>query len=311
MLFFRVFKLDFSVKVKWRMIFDRNPLFITLQDKYLVREYASSKGIKTPDLYFVTDRPETIPFGELPSRYLIKANHGCKWNILCFDSKFYRFKDGKDLVNQDGSFLNKHSASKCEIDKAEVILMCKKWLSRKYSRNEWAYKHITPKIVIEEFLRPHEGNDLCDYRMYTFQGEVKAINIGSAVLRRHNENVFFDKNWKEIKLTHYQEALPDPLPEKPACFAEMIVAARTLGEGIDFLRMDFYDTTKGVILGEITVYPGGGRLLTSCPVFNKWLGDQWKISSLDALKALLVKIVFGLRKRLRNVFGTGPYSLWW
>ena len=69
---------NFSAKVRWRMKFDRNPLLVTLQDKYRVREYARLKGVKIAKLLYVTDRPKTIPFGELPKNYLIKANHGYK-----------------------------------------------------------------------------------------------------------------------------------------------------------------------------------------------------------------------------------------
>ncbi len=83
------------------MRFDKNFLFVTFQDKYKVKEYARSKCVKTANLLYVTDKPETIPFGKLPQKYLIKANHGCSWNILCFNSKLYLFGNGKKLINQD------------------------------------------------------------------------------------------------------------------------------------------------------------------------------------------------------------------
>lgn len=139
---------------------------------------------------------------------------------------------------------------------------------------------------MEELLEQKNKKALTDYRMYTFNGVVKAISLGSAVFRKNYENVFFDPVWKEFKLTKYKEKLPDPLPEKPANLGEMIDAAQKLGQGIDFARMDLYDTTQGVILGEITVYPHAGMLdsPTSCPVFNKWLGDQWKQTRTDSEK---------------------------
>ncbi len=295
MRFFESLRIDFSAKVKWRMLCDRNPLFVTMQDKYSVREFARSRGVKTAELLFVTDRPETIPFDELPPRYLIKANHGCRWNILCYDSRFYQFKDGRDLVNQDGSFLNTHSAARYEISKAEVIGLCREWLSRDYSRNEWAYRQIRPKIVIEELLESKDEKSLKDYRLYTFHGVVKAINVGSPVFRNNGENVFFDADWNEIVLTKYSEARPDPLPEMPAGFGEMIQAAQNLCESIDFARVDLYDTSKGIILGEITIYPGGGRKLTPCPRFNTWLGDQWRIGTSDSIAAFILMVAFTLR----------------
>jgi len=282
---FRSLNVDFSAKVRWRMRYDRNPLFVTLQDKYRMREYASSKGVKTANLLYVTDRPETIPFGELPQKYLIKANHGQMCNILCFDSELYLFGNGKDLINQNGSGLNMNSAAKYKLRKSEAIQICGEWLTRRWYWREWAYQHIKPRILVEELMVPKDNKVLKDYRMYTFHGVVKAINVGSAIYRRNGENVFFDPSWKEFKLTKYKEKRPDPLPEMPARLGEMIEVAQKLGSDIDFARIDLYDTTQGVVLGEITIYPESGMFdtPTSCPVFNKWIGRQWKLKRADTI----------------------------
>ena len=292
----RSLDLDFSAKVRWRMRYDKTPLFITLQDKYRMREYAESRGVKTANLLYATDRPETIPFADLPPRYLIKANHGWNWNILCFDSELYSFGNGKELVHQDGSFLNMKSASRYELTRAQAIQTCTEWLTRTHPGREWAYQHVIPKILVEELLVSSDNQALKDYRMYTFHGVVKAINVGSAIFRRNAENVFFDPTWKEFTLTTYKEARPDPLPERPACLAEMIDVAQTLGEELDFARIDLYDTTQGVILGEITLYPQAGRRATptSCPLFNQWLGDQWQLTRTDAVNAFCWNIASGV-----------------
>ena len=80
---------DFSWKMRWRMRHDRNPLFVTVQDKYKVKEYAQKRSVRTAELLYVTDKPETIPFDSLPENYFVKANHGCDWNILCKAGKLY------------------------------------------------------------------------------------------------------------------------------------------------------------------------------------------------------------------------------
>ena len=106
---------------------------------------------------------------------------------------------------------------------------------------------------------------------------MKAINIGSRTYRREKLNVFFYPDWSEIKLTAYKDAVPDPLPAKPDNLTEMIQIAERLGKGLDFIRVDMYDTTDGLVLGEMTVYPerGARRTPTACPKFNRWLGSQW------------------------------------
>jgi len=268
---------DFAWKVRWRMKNDKNPIFVILQDKYKVKEYAQDRGVRTAKLLFVTDRPETIPFDQLPRNCFIKANHGSGWNIYCVDSEFFNFKNGKSLVKPDGSLMDRNAAMKYKLTQEECIYLCKKWLRRRFSKEEWAYQYIEPKIIVEEALISIDGKEIKDYRIYTFQGVVKAISVGSPTYRRNRENVFFDPNWKEFKLTKYKEKVPDPLPGKPDNLQEMIRIAEWLGNGLDFVRVDLYDTTQGILLGEITIYPQSGHINTptACPKFNKWLGDQW------------------------------------
>jgi hypothetical protein len=280
-------ELDFAAKVRFRMRYDRNPLFITVTDKYKVREYAGSKAVKTANLLFKTDNPQAIPFSELPPNFIIKMNHGSGWNILGFDSELYLFRDGAELVKADGSYVNANSAKRYKLTQDRARNICSEWLKSRYSKREWAYQHIVPRIIIEELLVPNDNRELKDYRLYTFNGEVKAILVDSPLYRRNRENVFFDPDWKEIKLSKYDEKVPHPLLEKPGSLAEMIDVAQRLGKDIDFARIDLYDTTKGVVLGEVTVYPDGGlpNTPTFCPVFNRWLGDQWqqRLNRLDAI----------------------------
>lgn len=117
-----------------------------------------------------------------------------------------------------------------------------------------------------------------DYRLFTFDGKVRAISVGSPTYRRKKWNVFLTPDWEVIPLSSYSEALPDRLPEKPFLLQEMLEAASRLGEGIDFARIDLYETAEGIRLGEITLYPEGGdrNTPTSCPRFNRWLGSFWR-----------------------------------
>jgi len=77
----------------------------------------------------------------------------------------------------------------------------------------------------------------------------------------------------------------------------MIDAAQKLGQDIDFARIDLYNTTKGIILGEMTIYPERGIIATptACPAFNKWLGDQWKLRTLDTVSAFCLNAAYGLK----------------
>lgn len=202
---------DMSWKIRWRMKHDRNPLFIVVQDKYRVKEYAKERGVKTAEMYHVTDNPETIPFDSLPDNYFIKANHGCKWNILCKDRELYLYSDGEDIVGRK-------NVSKNKITREECVQICRTWLKTVYSRREWAYQHIVPMLMVEEVLFQQDGGELMDYRCFTFNGKVKAIYFDSATFSSNKQLTFVDPNWQELKFIHKHEKQPYVLPEKPGTF---------------------------------------------------------------------------------------------
>jgi hypothetical protein len=131
--------------------------------------------------------------------------------------------------------------------------------------------------MIEELLIPKGGEELKDYKIYTFQGKAKLINILGPTIRQNNESILLDPNWQEFKLQNDKYVHPEILPNKPDNLKDIVATAEKLGKGLDFVRVDLYDSIQGIILGEMTIYPEGGRLNSTSydPVFNKWLGDQW------------------------------------
>ncbi len=266
---------NFAWKTRWRMRKDRNPTFVIVQDKYKVKQYAQERGVKTAETYYVTNNPDDIPFETLPDRYFLKVNHGCGWNILFKNGEFYLYKPTINVSQTEGF-------SERKITRDEAKEYCKKWLKEKYSTKQWAYSQIEPLVLVEEVLMPFEDDELKDYKFYVFDGVAKAIIVLSASIRRKHENIILDADWKMFDLNEVEYAHPDTPPECPSNFSEMLEVAERLGKGFDFARVDLYNTTKGIVLGEMTMYPLGGR--PSCPSydkkFNKWLGDQWTLPRL-------------------------------
>jgi hypothetical protein len=251
---------------------DRNPLFIELADKYKVKSYVESRGVQTAELYYVTDDPETIPFDTLPETYFIKANHGSLWNILCKKGEFYLFGNGEH-------FSGLNDISNYKLTREECIQTCKLWLKSTYSKREWAYKRIPPKIIIEEVLVQRGGGEFKDYKFHVFGGTVKAVAIICATSRRNNEILYLDRGWQTLKLEPHGKKVPASIPEKPDNYHEMVEIAESLAHGLDYVRIDLYNTTRGIVFGEMTFYPHGGwpGKPSSDQAFNQWLGDQWKL----------------------------------
>ncbi len=253
----------FAWKVRERKRRDRNTLLVTFQDKWAVKSYAAARGVGSAEILWVTHDPMTLPFDTLPPDYFIKATHGQNWNIRCSASRLYHYRSGADRSP--------------ELTHEACVALCHSWLAQTRTRAEWAYTQIEPRIIVEKTLGPRVGNELFDYRFYTFAGKVRAISLGSPRYRRDRLNIFLTPDWDVIPLSRFHEALPNALPERPETLPEMIAAAERLAEDCDFVRVDLYDSAAGVMLGELTVYPQGGRVgtPTACPRFNRWLGAQW------------------------------------
>ncbi|MDU7143604.1 MAG: ATP-grasp fold amidoligase family protein, partial [Anaerococcus vaginalis] len=79
---------SFNEKLQWLKLYDRNPLYTKLVDKYKVREYISEKigeGYLIP-LLGVWDDPEDIDFDSLPNKFVLKCNHNSGLGMcICTD----------------------------------------------------------------------------------------------------------------------------------------------------------------------------------------------------------------------------------
>jgi hypothetical protein len=286
------------------MSHDRNPMLVVMSDKFLVREHARSCSVATAPLFHVAEKAEGIPFKALPPDCMVKASHGSGWNLLRRKGEFYSFGNGAMFAPLEDK--SSRAPQPGRLDEDEVNAVCRHWLETNYCGQQWAYSRMTPRILVEGLLAPRGGGELMDYRFYTFDGVVKAINVGSPSYRRDNLNAFFSPDWTPMKLTRYREKLPQLLPEKPERLPEMLEAAKRLGDGIDFARIDIYDTTIGVVLGEMTAYPEGGNreAPSGCPRLNWWLGRQWNMPFRKELSVRhhMVETLFGsVMRRCKRV----------
>jgi hypothetical protein len=275
------------------MACERNPLFITIGDKYEVRRFASQRGVDCAPLLHVTQDANTIPFASLPPDCMIKATHASGWNIARINSAFCLFGDGCGPIRDELPAHESRNHALVPMSQEEVVAQCNRWIASRYRLLEWAYQRMTPRIVVEAALCPRQGHELFDFRLYTFRGEVRAINVGSASFRRHRLNVFLAPDWSPIPLTRYVESLPERIPQRPDTLPEMIDIAKRLGQDLDFVRIDLYDTTVGVVLGEMTPYPNGGLrgMPSGCPRLDLWLGSQWPMGRAARCSAIALNAV--------------------
>ena len=226
----------FSEKLQWLKIYDRNPMYTNMVDKYEVKRIVSEiigEEYIIPT-YGVWDKFDDIDFDALPGQFVVKCTH---------DS-------GGLVVVKDKTNWNKLAAKK-KINKS----LKKNYY---YSGREWPYKNVKPKIIVEKYMEDTKTKELRDYKFFTFDGKVKTLFVATDRMKgEHVKFDFFDAEYNhlDIKNGHLNA---DTIPEKPRNFEEMKVLAEKLAKGIPHVRVDFYEVNGKVYFGEMTFYHWSG-----------------------------------------------------
>ncbi|GAA1322671.1 ATP-grasp fold amidoligase family protein [Streptomyces sanglieri] len=241
----------FNEKLLHRKLYTDNDLYALAADKWRVREYVEEKVSDEilNDVYHVTDDPETIPFDELPDRFVIKANHGCGWNI---------FVDDKDDADYD-----------------EIKAQCADWLDTTYGeqKREYWYQEIEPKIIVEKFIEDDKHDVPRDYKFFVFNGRVEYIEVDFDRFTDHSRR-FFDRDWTPQEFT--LEFPLGPAADEPEQLDEMIEIAETIGEDFEAVRVDLYQPTDDeIIFGEITIAHGSGGERFDPIEYDREFGSYW------------------------------------
>lgn len=241
----------FSEKLLHRLLTlsaDENPLFSRLSDKLAVRDFVRDRlgdRYLTRLLWSGTETAE-IPFDTLPSQYVIKANHGSGMVVRV----------------------------EAEPEIPAIIAKTTEWLKTDYGLvdHEHHYSAISPSIAIEEFVADGYPLGPLNYSFWSFCGEPAVIQVDN---RNQSINPFYDISWNKLPLTTRRDK-PDIDIAKPPNLDEMLMAARKLAMGIDFVRVDLYSTGNRVYFGEMTFTPGSGRFRFLPEEWDETLGALWK-----------------------------------
>ena len=230
---------SFTEKLQWLKLYDHNPLYTTLVDKYAVKPWVAERiGEKyiIPTIG-VWNSFDEIDFEKLPNQFVLKTTHGggSIGVVICRDKRIFN----KDMAKE-------------KLEKSMRI-------SAYETVREWPYKIVPRRIIAEKYLEPDsETNDLPDYKFFCFNGVPRYCQVISG--RNTKKSIdFFDKEWNHQPFrepSKYPNA--DIEPAKPKCLKEMWQLATKLAEGKAFSRIDFYEVQGMVLFGEITFFPTSG-----------------------------------------------------
>lgn len=230
----------FNEKIQWLKLYDRNPLYTSLVDKYSVKEYVGKiigEDYIIPTLG-VWNCPEDIDYDSLPNRFVLKTTHdgGGEGVIVC------------DKNNLNKKYINSK---------------LKRSLKRNIYRSlrEWPYKGIRPQIMAEQFIEQSDvkGENLKDYKFFCFNGEPKFCQVKSHIGGKDFIDVF-DMQWNLLPFTCLNplQKNAEITPKIPDNFELMSALAKLLCDIADFVRVDFYNVNGRIFFGEITFYPASG-----------------------------------------------------
>ncbi len=227
----------FTEKRLWYGLFFEHPDLTRLYDKFLFKGYVEEKlgpGWTAPLYGMWTDlRSFKRDWDSLPDAFCLKSN--------CSSL-------GKNL---------KHIQDKNSVDKRALFREVKKWLNPLHTGiNGYfrAYFGITPRIIAEKLLTA-KGDQLYDYKILCFGGKPDHFLATADRFPLEAGNLaytFYDLSWNKLPVTtpgHENRDIP-----RPEHLEDMIRMAEKLSQGFPFVRVDFYDTTDGAVIGEMTLY---------------------------------------------------------
>lgn len=227
---------SFNEKLQWLKLYNRNPLYCTLVDKYRVKQWINNKiGERfTIPTFAVYNSVNEIDLDRLPNSFVLKCNHDSGSVFICEDKASFNLE-----------------AAKISLKKAAKKNFY--WEAR-----EWPYKNVERCIFAEKFLGPN----LQDYRIYCFNGEPLLIYSYTNVSNEEGskpEPCFcdvFDTDWRPLDIR--QKSKPRGNIPPPYHLEEMLSCSRSLSENIPFVRVDFFDNDTECVVVELTLFPGGG-----------------------------------------------------
>lgn len=248
----------FCEKIQWLKLYNRNPQFTIMADKYAVKQFVAEKigeRYVVPTIG-VWDRPSEINWDFLPNEFVLKSNCGGGNNgvVICTD---------KDSLNKDEAISKLEKSYKQSLYKVH---------------REWPYKNIKRKIIAEELLKEYVNgervNDLSDYKFYCFNGEPQYCQVIRG--RSTKETIdFYDLDWKHMPFVGLNPKVYNgtTMVPKPSCLDEMLCICKKLCHNIPFLRIDLYLIQGKIYFGEITFFPSSGFGRFAPEEWDKKLGD--------------------------------------
>lgn len=240
----------FNEKLQWLKLYNRNPQYTNMVDKYKVKEYISNligKEYLIPTLG-IYDNFDDIDFEKLPNEFVMKCTHDSGSILICKDKSTIDIKKAKKQFSKT----MKHNFF--------------------FFGREWAYKNVKPRIIVEKYMEDESLSELKDYKVFNFNGQPKLIQVDFNRFSGHKRNMY-NTEWERLDMNLVYKINKDIQIEKPQNLKKILELASILSKNSPFMRTDFYVINDRIYFGEITFYPESGFGKFNPEEYDKILGD--------------------------------------
>jgi hypothetical protein len=178
-----------------------------------------------------------IPPGILAGNVVVKANHGCRWNIM--------IRNG-------------------EVDRPKLYRRTSRWVRRRFGKRfgEWAYKNAVRSILVEEMLMDRGEPIGTEYKFHVSGGTTEYVYAASRNNQGEERKGHYRRDGRYISPSVDSGAawVEVPLPE---AFSHMCEIAEQLTAPFDRMRCDLYELGGEIFFSEFAVYPLSGKGITN------------------------------------------------
>lgn len=246
----------FSEKLQWIKLYDHNPKYTNMVDKFEAKKYVSKiigREYIIPTLG-VYDSFDNIDFDKLPNQFVLKCTHDSGGLVICRDKKLFSISEAREKINASLNF------------------------NYYYISREWPYKNVKPRIIVEKYMENSKLGGLIDYKFYCFNGQPQFLYISSGMENHKTARIsFITLDWKKAPYERVDYKTFEELPSKPTKLDEMIKISEKLSEGIPFIRVDLYQIGDQVYFSELTLFPCGGLMIFKNSKYDYELGEKLKL----------------------------------
>ncbi|WP_342024276.1 ATP-grasp fold amidoligase family protein [Arthrobacter citreus] len=216
-------------------------------DKKLIRQFCDLIGVRTPAVHFRGLQRDLRTF-DFPSEFVLKpafASTSIGVMLLARDEG----ATFKNLINGDIIHLD------------TILETCKDIASRYYDDPG------VGDFIVEELLRDENGSTPPqDIRFYAFQGEIGMILKEDHLSGSAAQAMYFDGEFLPFPDVKHRYSVAEKAKQleaiveakTPTNWKQLLEVAKRVSTAVPtaFCRVDLYDTPTGVVLGEVTFFPG-------------------------------------------------------